>query len=564
MNRVYLRDFKQNRLTIMNKSTIDENQPLTTAQIVEHLGSRSIRVLTAGAGLETPVVGTELIDAGQRLPELAGSLMFVVSGAVLPVSILREIVEQAAALKYAAVAMKTTSNRREELQAIAENAGVTLLEVSEHVSWRLMSAAIEALLGEQNIAAATARHPGFEPLFSLVNTAAERFGGSTVIEDLSRNIVAYSSVPGQLIDSLRTEGILTRRAPYSPYNDEQYRLVLRAETELQFTVLGDEEPRIAIAIRAGTVPLGTLWAIDGRDDPTNPLTPEDRELIKELAETAATHMLDNLRIQEANQKPREAILRRLLTGNDVVGTELAELGFLADRGVSLTAFTNPSMESAIALAQARSTIAKHYSSYHDGSIAVSLNNVVYVLVDTNDFFEIQTLANRALPLIDRVLGESSRAALAQTFNHPGEIVTTRSELDAILRCADTLQIPRLLERRDVQPQLVINRVADLFTSEPVLQNEDIAMLAESALTADRDLVETLEVWCSEFGNVARTAQSLGIHENTVRYRIKRVTNEFGINLNNADTVLTLWLQLRALTATESGQHPVRPARRSRD
>lgn len=556
-NAVFVVDKLQIRITNVTKTTNLSGDSLTVGQLVDYLGSRSIRVLTGDSGLERVVTGTELIDAGQSAPDIPGALMFVVSGAVLPSSVLRNFVEQAAELQYSAVAMKTTPERRDELCALAENAGVTLLEVAEHVSWQLMSAAIEGLLGEQNIAASTAHHPSFEPLFSLVNTVAERFGGSTVIEDLSRNIVAYSSVPGQLIDELRTEGILTRRAPYSPYNDEQYRLVLRAENELQFTEVDDEEPRIAIAIRAGNVPLGTLWAIDGRPDPTNPLTPEDRALITDLAETAASHMLDNLRIQESNQKPREAAVRRLISGNDVVGTELAELGFTAERGVSLTAIMNPGMDSSIALAQARSTIAKHYSSYHDGAIVISLNGTIYALIGTGYFSETQTLAHRVLPLIDRVIGQGSRAAVTDSVSQPAEIAQTRNELDAILRCAPQVPEPKVLQRSDVQPQLVINRIADLIAADPLLQNDILVELAASSSTADHELLKTLEVWCAEFGNVSRTAETLGVHENTVRYRINRLTDQYHLRVRDPDTVLTIWLQLRALAASRSAPHPAR-------
>lgn len=537
-------------------STDIEQGSLSLATLVDVVGSRSIRILTAPSPADAIVTGTELVDATDALPELSGTVLFVVSGAALPTPVLRTIAERAASYNYAALAMKTNAERREELRAVADDAGIALIEVADHVSWRYLEATIDGLLGEHNLVASSSRHPSFEPLFSLVNTVAERFGGSVVIEDLSRSILAYSSVPDQLIDKLRTEGILTRRAPYSPFNDEQYRQVLRAETVTQFAPIGDEVARIAIAIRAGSVPLGTLWAIDGRPDPSLPISAEEIQFVTSTAETAASHMLDNLRIQEANQKPREAMLRRLLNGTDVVGTELAELGMSADRGVTLSAFSNPqSTASAIALAQLRSTVAKHYSSYRDDAISVSLGGTVYTLLGTSDSSEVKTLAERVLPLLDRAVGEGSRAALAQSVVHSGEIARSRQELDEILRCAPEVSEPRILQLDDVQPQLLINSVGDLLRGRPLLSNLLLSRLASGANQSAKDLAQTIEVWCSEFGNVARTAEILGVHENTVRYRMQRVIEQHGLNLHDPDVMLTVWLQLRAQSANQSAELP---------
>jgi len=544
----------------MTFSTEEAPKYLSVSTLVEQIGPRSLRVLSPKNPPATPVTGTELVDASESLPEHAGTLLFVVSASALPSSVIQTIVEQAASHEYAAIAMKISDNRREELTTLADNAGVTLLEVAEHVSWRYLEATVDALLGEQNMSASATRHPSYEPLFSLANTIAERFGGSVVIEDLSRNVLAYSSVPGQLIDTLRTEGILTRQAPYSPFNDEQYRLVLRAFEPLQFPRAANEEARIALALRAGSVPLGTLWAIDGRPEPGAPLTADDLHLLSTTQELAASLMLDNLRIHEANQKPREAVLRRLLNATDVLGTELAELGLTADRGVTLTAFYNPRCrDSAIALAQVRNTVSKHHSSYRDETISVSLGGLIYTLIGTSDSTEVASVTERALPLIDRVVGEGSRAAIAAAVTHAGDISRSRQQLDSIMRCIEEVPEPRLLRREHVQPQLLINRVRDLITEEELVRNPLLDELSAQGNAASSELLRTLEAWCSNLGNVARTALDLGVHENTVRYRLNRLTETDRLSLEDPDVLLTTWLQLRTRAATESALPPVTQA-----
>ena len=177
---------------------------------------------------------------------------------------------------------------------------------------------------------------GTESLFTLANELASYFGGSVAIEDLSRRIVAYSSVPGQLIDSLRAQGILDRQVPESPTNHDEYREVFRSGDPVKFPQVADEYPRVAYAIRAGALPLGSIWAIDASGE--GPLTGEQRQRMQRAGAIAAAHMLDDIRAREAGQAPREERLRTLLAGSAVIGTELAELGIPEERGAQLLAF----------------------------------------------------------------------------------------------------------------------------------------------------------------------------------------------------------------------------------
>jgi DNA-binding PucR family transcriptional regulator len=45
---------------------------------------------------------------------------------------------------------------------------------------------------------------------------------------------------------------------------------------------------------------------------------------------------------------------------------------------------------------------------------------------------------------------------------------------------------------------------------------------------------------------ARAAERLSIHQNTLRYRLRRLHDLFGIDLGNADDTLMLWLSLRVV------------------
>lgn len=100
-------------------------------------------------------------------------------------------------------------------------------------------------------------------------------------------------------------------------------------------------------------------------------------------------------------------------------------------------------------------------------------------------------------------------------------------------------IPVLTVER-LRPALVLERIQPLFSEHPELRIPEVDALTRT----HPELAETVLAWCGAFGNVAMTARRLGIHENTVRYRLQRAEEFLGRGLDDADTRLTTWLQLR--------------------
>jgi DNA-binding PucR family transcriptional regulator len=56
--------------------------------------------------------------------------------------------------------------------------------------------------------------------------------------------------------------------------------------------------------------------------------------------------------------------------------------------------------------------------------------------------------------------------------------------------------------------------------------------------------ESLLAYLDSFGDTASAAKSLSIHDNTLRYRIRRLQELFDLDLEDPDTRLVTWLQLR--------------------
>jgi len=61
---------------------------------------------------------------------------------------------------------------------------------------------------------------------------------------------------------------------------------------------------------------------------------------------------------------------------------------------------------------------------------------------------------------------------------------------------------------------------------------------------DTELVHTLQVLFAENTNISQTARALYVHRNTLNYRLQRIAEISGYDLNDAETRLTLQLALR--------------------
>ncbi len=82
---------------------------------------------------------------------------------------------------------------------------------------------------------------------------------------------------------------------------------------------------------------------------------------------------------------------------------------------------------------------------------------------------------------------------------------------------------------------------------PVVENfsaQIIAPLAKYDEEHRGSLVQTLEAYFNHHGNISRTAESLFVHRNTLLYRMDRIQELTGQDLNNANMRLALHLSLK--------------------
>ncbi|WP_166987084.1 helix-turn-helix domain-containing protein [Canibacter zhoujuaniae] len=529
-----------------DSSTLTETNTPGSVSIAEILS-------TLGADLVSPftpvdpnqlVTETDLYDTLGSPPRISGTLLLAPMAQELTSQAFSELLRYAREHKCAAVAIKITSERKDEFQALAKNASFSVLQVATGISWSTFEALLNRLIGENSRTATVSIDRSREPLFGLVNELASFFGGSVVIEDLGRRILAYSSVPGQAIDHLRTEGILLRKVPESPFNNPQYRELLQSQTVLFFGEQGLELPRTAIPIRAGNVPLGSIWAIDPREEGKHNIA-ETEERLQAAASLAASYIIDALHHRQATQIPREQRLRTLISGTGVQGGELAELGFFPDPGVELIALDPDAKDNPNLLAQLHAAAQNQISSYLPEVVTAVDGPYVWILLPNNESFSGAKLIPRLLKITDKVLGDRVRAALPGTCRSDTAVTDLAKLANQLFRADQRYPAPaprRILTPTQLTPIMLYQEIAQVYEMNPQLLREELSELIEE----EPVVAHTLMIWCANRGNVAACARDLAVHENTVRSRLQRIVNHYGLALDDPDEFFMIWAQLRTL------------------
>jgi PucR family transcriptional regulator, purine catabolism regulatory protein len=154
------------------------------------------------------------------------------------------------------------------------------------------------------------------------------------------------------------------------------------------------------------------------------------------------------------------------------------------------------------------------------------------------------------------VAEQLRARLAADI--PGIVLAIGREAPSVsawprsLREAEqALRIGRqLFDNRRVLDfsDLGVYRLLILLRESPELwefYRATLAALADYDRDQSSELLKTLEAFFDNLGNLAQTANALHVHRNTLLYRLERVEQISGLNLEDPEDRLALWLALKA-------------------
>ncbi|MGO0577599.1 PucR family transcriptional regulator [Ornithinimicrobium panacihumi] len=524
-----------------DKARVDHDPLPSIGIVLDTLGEATLRLVSDPVGRDLAVTHTVLHDALGDLEEGPRGLLLV-PGSTPDDPALVALLGDAADQGFSGVVVKARGQELTALADAADAAGLALLVVDDAVGWlhldRMVSTALAGTGGSPGTALSSL---AVGDLFSLANVIATTTGGATAIEDLGRRVLAYSTVPGQVIDDERRDGILGRLVPNLPDNDRQYAQVYATTGTHFFEATDTGLARLACAVRTGTDPLGSVWVVV----PPEGAREDAEAMLAAAAEIAALHLLRSRSGEDFARQRRTDLVRRLLEQDDAAAAR--QLGLSDPAALSVVAIHAPPRPgtSSVDLARLLDVVSLELGARLGPSGCVVASGRVYALV-TDAIGPERQRAGIAGAV--RAAGQALRlqlfAGVSRTLPRAWQVSAARHEADRVvdLVLADP-DLGPVGHAASLVDRLTLLTLADQHPDSQRLSLPAQALLAHDAETG-QDLAALVLAWLESARDTAAVARRLDVHVNTVRYRLRRVEERFGIDLQNPDQTLLLWLALR--------------------
>lgn len=534
--------------------TVDEDG-IPLSRIVETLGPAVVRVLST-PGLKTVFAREVVVHDPVNPPAMRNGDIVLAVGVRAPSVEANGLVEAAAVAQAAAVVVKSPDVDLSHLRTTADSARVTLMVLPTAMRWEHISLLMRHALATAHSSQGSPSAVG--DLFGFANVLAKAVGGAVTIEDSTSHVLAYSTLHDDELDAPRREAILGRRVPEFYLHHLRRQGVLRAlETSDEVVELGADEMlglrrRLAIAVRADTEVLGTLWALEGKA----PLGREAEKVLRDASRVASGHLLRAQSTGFTLQQHREDMLRQLLEDRVDVRAAADALGFDPDL---------PAAVMAIAL-DSRGTLPADHHAYR------RLDELFNARAMAFRWHVYSALSGvRMLALLPELTGDRAKAdlgirrlaaGLAGDADHAGlsvrvacgkvvatlrDAVASTTTLDEILRClAREPSRGAVASYEDVRASVSVENALAALAPMSRLWSGPVARIVEYDAAHGTDYGVTLRAWLDEFGDTGAVASALNVHRNTLRYRMQRICALSGLRLDDPDERLMAALHLRRL------------------
>lgn len=521
----------------------------TLAALLDNLGGGVVRVLAAPGGLEASVSDVFIHDPFDPPVLHPGDVVLGV-GVDPARRDSAELVDRACQAGAAAVVLKlrpgTDPSPATLAAASGDNGTVALLGVDRDLSW----GQLHSLIRTARVTSGDAPPSGLGSvpvgdLFSLANAVSAMVGGAVTIEDPHSTVLAYSSLD-EPIDEARRQTILGRRIP-----DEWMKRLreggifrrLWSEDDVltvDFEVEGFR-PRLVVAVKAGDEVLGSLWVAEGRV----PFSSEAPAALQEAARIAALHLIRHRSGEDLDRRRRGELLRDALEGRTPAELLGPELGLPNNAVVTVIAFQVGARGEAEETAQAERVaglIALYCEAYRRQAAAVAVGSRVYVLVPGES--DPGSLSKLALDICERTataLSVELRAGIGTSAPGLARVAPSRREADlALLAGGDAGSVSHIDE---VRPRAVLHELVELAATRRSLLEGRLDTIVDHDRAHGTDYLATLRAHLDAAGDARLVGDLLGVHPNTYRYRLRRLAEISGLDLDDPVERLVTHLQL---------------------
>lgn len=538
----------------------------TVGDVGNTVGAEVAALVESPSGEPQRVAGVTIHDFCAPPTRFPGAIALLI-GAMPNEAELRVQIEQLAEAGYVAVVYKAYGGADAALREAVRDSNIAGFRAADNVPWDQLGEFFRAAIvpqGESSHSLVDIR-PG--DLFELANAVASLAGGAVAISDPDQTVLAYSTLPEQPIDATRRASILSLHVPHTNQNDQDYRRVHASREVVRVAPEQNSLTRSAVAIRAGDVVLGSLWLIVTDNTSTTGDTGSDtsdqdiNRILLEAANVAALHLLHRRMHHDAERARTIELVNPLLFASDRAELAALQLGlFSADvRVVAISASQWPagsapeSVRSSILLFD---TVRTACAVWLPGAICGVVDNIVYVVLPQSDASSPQFQRAAVLRIAHHARRALGRVVVAGMGGAQAIVGAVQSRIDAesvlamLLQDIDDERIAAdsdeiVADSQSLGARLQLRHIVTELRASGQLPGDFATRIAEHDSRRKTSYEATIRTFLNCNSNAIETAAKLGLHSNTVRYRLSRVEPLFGVNLDSAEARLLVWLQLSA-------------------
>jgi PucR C-terminal helix-turn-helix domain/GGDEF-like domain len=454
------------------------------------------------------------------------------------------LVDSAGRRGAAAVVFRAGAEFEPRLIGLADALEVALFVASPEMSWgQLYSLLRTALVSAGTAGRAEVEGVALGDLFALADATAAAVGGAVTIEDPQWRVLAYSNL-GHPIDDARRDTILGRTptlAWQQRIEDTGVGRALRFEPGV-VRLEGGLAPRIAAPVRAGSELLGSIWVAEGHVE----LGAAAEAELARIAERAAVHLISHRISDDLKRRMRGAFVREVLEGR--LGPR-AEQHVVADGPFTVLVFESAQADHRLVNSERVLSIVTLYSeNTHPEAMCALIDDRYWALVPARGAHERERtteLAEKVIAGVESVMPVRLTAGIGMQVPTVSEVPRSRRAAEQALRVLARRGGPaRVVHIGEVRAHAVLLDLLELASPHAGLRDGRLGdLLAADAEHAPQH-VATLRAYLDCGGNVARAADRLGLHPNTLRYRVRRLIELSGLDLEDPDERLVTELQLR--------------------